>query len=101
VVDDIGSFLRSHDLPDALVHLLDHAPVGVNVATVQVEELAVQLGRLAHVLPSLPGPVRPGVVQTQHEGRWSGSHAADPVDGPLRDQIGQIAMVNLTSNIPS
>jgi hypothetical protein len=58
-----------HHLPDAFVHVVDHAAVGVDVAAVQVEEVVFHLLRQGFVVARFPGPVRRGVVQAQEEGR--------------------------------
>ena len=72
-----------HQLANALVHVADHGVVGVDVATVQVKQVVLDLLGHGLVLTGFPRPVRGGVVQAEQEGRLLLRHALDIVHRTL------------------
>ena len=96
-VVELSCFLeRIHHPTNALVHVVNHAVVGVNVATLQMENIVLDAIGQGMVFTRLPRPMRGGVVHAQEKGLIGrGRHALHKVDGFARNQIGQIAFVGL------
>ena len=95
---------RCEDAADALVHVVDHAEVGVDRAAREVADvLAVggeQLG-LRLVGTRLPGPVRRGVVEREQERFRLPAPALDVIERARADQVGEIAdAVHLGLSLP-
>jgi hypothetical protein len=84
---------RPQHRADALVHVVDHAAVGVDVAACQVEQRALDLQPT--VATRLPRPVRRGVVQAEEQRRVVARRARDPVHHALRDEVGEVALLGL------
>ncbi len=95
-VVQLPGFLQSvHHPTNALVHVVDHAVVGVDVAAIEVKKVVFDLCRQRMVLTRFPRPMRGGVVQAQKEGRalrCAGRHAVHKVHGLVGNQIGQVAV---------
>jgi hypothetical protein len=95
VARDAAVIERAEHPADALVHVVDHAPVGVDVAAVEVIDrpaLAERLRQLC-VVACLPGPVRRGVVQAEQEWLLGLSCARHEVGRARAQQIGEIAVL--------
>ena len=84
---------RLDDPAYALVHVMDHAAVLVDVAARQMRDAGAQLLGRGTVIACFPGPVRGRVVQAQEERGIALAHAVDEIHAALRQQIGQIAFV--------
>ena len=94
VVELSSGLERIHHPTNALVHVVDHAVVGVNVATLQMEDIVFDAVRYGTVISGLPRPMGRGVVHAQEKGLLGrGRHSLHKVDGLARNQIGQIAFV--------
>ena len=91
----------AHDAANALVHVVNHAAVAVDVAAVQVVDRLLVLDQLARqglVVPRFPGPVWRGVVHAQKErliASRTGLHAVDEVHRVVGNQIGEVALLLL------
>ena len=87
-----------HQAANAFVHVVDHAAIGVDVAAVQVEQVALHLLRQRLVVACFPRPVGRGVVQAQEEWRAAAratGHAAHKVQAVVGDQVGEVAALLL------
>ena len=77
----IRVFERLHDPTDALVHVMDHAVVGVNVAALEVKYIVLDGLCQGVVIPRLPRPMRRGVMHAQEKGfAFVLRHALDKVN---------------------
>jgi hypothetical protein len=84
------------DAADALVHVLDHAAVGVDVAAMEMEQVVLHLLGERGVVARLPRPVRRGVVDAEEERRAAGfGEALDRLDRAGRDQVGEVALLSM------
>ena len=67
--------------------------VGVDVATVQVKKIGLELFGQSLVVTGFPGPVRGGVMQAQEKRRarlGPRCHPLHIVHRPVRDQVGEV-----------
>ena len=77
---------------------MDHAPVGVDVAAMQMKQVLRHVGRHGFIIARLPRPVRRGVVHAQKEGGLLCGHALHIVHRAPGDQVGQVALVGLLAD---